>query len=76
MDSEIHFQVQGQHGPMTLTFRFLGRHPCAGPEITEATAARLTLEEVQEWYTRHGFPRAGVLCTNLRGRYAGLFAMV
>lgn len=72
-DGLLHFQVQGQYGPMTLTFRPLGRHANAGNDITDEQARKLSLDEVQSWYTRNGFPRGGVLRTDHRGRYCGLF---
>lgn len=71
------FQVQGYRGPMTLAFKPLGKHPYAPADVTDEAARQLSLEEVQEWYTEHGWPSRGQLRTaTKRGLYKGLFEMV
>ena len=72
----LHFQVAGKYGPMTLTFRHVGRHPCAGGEITDEMAGRLTQAEVEEWYVQYNYPVGGHLRTTHRGRYCGLFEYI
>ncbi len=72
----LHFGVQGQFGPMTLTFKPLGKAPTANSSITEELATKLSLDEVQRWYTERGWPKAGIFCTNIRGAHCGLFQLV
>lgn len=73
----LHFSVAGQFGPMTLTFKPMGKHPEAHPAVTDEMAARLTEEEVVQWYTRNGqYPKGGVLTTKYQRHYCGLFKMV
>jgi hypothetical protein len=72
----LHFNIDGQYGPMTLTFKPLGRCPTAPANITVERAIKLTQEEVQEWYTARGWPKAGVLRTDHRGQFCGQFQLV
>lgn len=73
----ISFQVEGQYGPMTLNFKPLGRHAYSGPDVTDAETKQMTLEEVQEWYTRMGWPRAGWISTRTKwGRFKGQFQLL
>lgn len=75
-DGVLVFQVQGQYGMTTLAFVPLGRHPNAGSDITEERSKRLTLEEVQDWYTARGWPKAGFLVTHVRNQYCGQFQLL
>jgi hypothetical protein len=72
----LHFQIIGQYGPMTLTFKPLGRCPTAPASITSEMALKLTQEQVQEWYTSRGWPKAGVMHTDYRGQYCGQFQLM
>lgn len=73
----LSFTVQGQYGPTTLTFKPLGKHAYAAATVTEEDARTLTAEEVQEWYTSKGYPRAGWLSTYTpRGFYRGQFQLL
>lgn len=72
----LHFQIDGQYGPMTLTFKPLGRCPTAAASITVERAIVLTQEEVQEWYTARGWPKAGILTTHHRAQFCGQFQLM
>lgn len=75
-DGVLVFQVQGQYGMTTLAFVPLGRHANAVSDIAEERAKRLTLEEVQDWYTARGWPKAGFLVTHVRNQYCGQFQLL
>lgn len=69
------FQVDGQHGPMTLAFQFTGR--VKGSACTDDELKVLTNDEVQYWYTHRGWPKAGILqTTDVRGRPKAFWQMV
>ena len=73
----MHFQVQGLYGPMTLTFKALGRHSEASKHVSDERACQLTVEEVQKWYERRGHPRSGTLHTKDEdGYFCGIFQMM
>jgi hypothetical protein len=69
------FNVQGQYGPMTVALAYVGRDKSNG--LTDEQCEALSLEEVQEWYTARGWPRAGrMTATGRRGQVRGYWQMV
>lgn len=77
MNDVVTFAVEGKYGPMTLALAYQGRHPSCPKDTPEEVLRTLTREEVQEWYTHHGWPRQGTLQSRDRSNhYRAVWKMV